>query len=319
MLISPYVFKSKAVRAIKGNWQTALLVSFFASLPLTLMQLLQATRLPDLTRYTSYEAMSAAVSAIPMETWTYLSIAGILALLLTPVFTVGCNYYFICRLQKEELGFKGLFSRMGSAGKALLLFLVMYVKVLLWSLLLVVPGIIAVIRYSMAPFYLAENPEIGVLEAIRKSKEAMKDKKTTYFMLEMSFLGWLLGAMLCEMLLSGMSMILGLVVSQFIQLFMATYLNAACASFYLAAKVPDGMQKAQTEAAIWLRTVGMDVGGSGLNRRGFGSDDNENTDDDAQEPTDDGTVGDETLGDEPEADGDKKPDNDRSSRTGEGK
>jgi hypothetical protein len=47
MIISPYIFKGKALRALKGNWQTALLVSFFAALPMTAAQLFQATQLPS--------------------------------------------------------------------------------------------------------------------------------------------------------------------------------------------------------------------------------------------------------------------------------
>ena len=317
MIISPFVFKSQAVRALKGNWQTALLVSFFATLPLTLMQLVQATRLPDVTRLTSYEAMAAAVAAIPQSTWTLLGLLSGLTMVLTPVLTVGCNFYFISRLRGEELGFKGLFSRMGSVWKAFLLYALIYIKTFLWSLLLIVPGVMAALRYAMAPFYLAEHPEIGVLEAIRKSKEAMKHQKSTLLMLELSFLIWLLGAMLCEMLLSGISVILALVASQFIQLVMATYLNASCAGFYLAVATPDGLRDAQAAAALWLRSSGL-RGGSEMYRHAFGNDDNGDaepgntpeageTDGDALET---GEGADETLGSKTKPAPETKPDGD---------
>ena len=268
MMVSPYVFKSKAVRALKGNWQTALLVSFFSALPLTILQLFQATKLPDLSQFTTYEGMNAAVRAIPSQTWTLMGLIGGLSLVLTPVLALGCNKYFLERLRKQELGFKGLFSRMGSFGKALLLYLLMYVKTFLWTLLFVVPGIMAALRYAMAPFYMADDPALSPLEAIRKSKDAMKDQKTNLLMLELSFVIWLLAAMLAEMLFSGFSYILALVVSQFIQLAMATYLNASVASFYLAASVPEGMRDAQTEAAQWLKNFSN----GSFNRRSFGND-----------------------------------------------
>jgi len=72
---------------------------------------------------------------------------------------------------------------------------------------------------------------------------------------------------------------------------------------------------------MWLRTVGLDVEGSGWNRRGFGSDDNEAGEDDAQEPTGTDTENGETLGDEPEndADGEKKPEGNEGSGSDEGK
>ncbi len=273
MFTSPYVFKSKALRALKGNWQTALLVSFFAALPMTVAQLFQATQLPSLVNLTTYEAARAALAGVPASTWTVMGLLGGLSLVLTPVLTLGCNFYFIRRLQKDELGLRGLFSRMGSFGKALLLYLLIYVKTFLWSLLLIVPGLMAALRYSLAPFYLAEDPQISVLEALRKSKETMQGKKMTLFMLDASFLIWLLGAMLMETLLAEISPIVGMVASQFIQLMMATYLNASVAGFYKAASTPEGIANAQTEAAMWLRSVGG--GGFAAPGRHFGSDDNE--------------------------------------------
>ena len=287
MRIAPYIFKSKAIRALKGNWQTALLVSFFSSLPLTLLQLAQARLLPDISRLTTQEAMRAAVLAIPQQTWLLLGVLGGLSALITPVLFVGCNQYFIQRIQGKELGFKGLFSRLNITGKSLALYLLMYVKAILWSLLLVVPGIIAFLRYSMAPYYLAQDPQLSPLEALNKSKETMKDKKLTFWVLQISFMGWLLAALFAEMALGGVSPILALVASQFIQLFLATYLNAASACFYLAVAAPGGVEKALRDAALWMRSVGA--------RMPFGNDDNtdNSTDDpsgegDADEP-DDGT------------------------------
>jgi uncharacterized membrane protein len=275
MTVAPYVFKSRAMRALKGNWQTALLVSFCASLPATVVQLLQNTRLPNLALLTTYDAMNAAVNAITPETWFTLGLAGGIALFLTPALAVGRNSYFIRRIRGEEPGFLGLFARMGSFGKALLLYLVMAVKVALWSLLLVVPGFIAMLRYSMAPYYLAEHPEISIWEALRLSKQAMKTQKLNYFILFLSFMGWLLAALLSEMLLDGISVILGLVASQFIQLYMVTYLNASCAVFYLAVSSPDGISGAQADANAWLRSIGA-IRNNGSDESGKGDSSDEN-------------------------------------------
>jgi hypothetical protein len=229
---------------------------------------------------------------------------------LTPALTLGCNFYFIRRLQGEELGFRGLFSRMGGFGKALLLYILIYVKTFLWALLLIVPGVMAALRYSLAPFYLAEDPTLSVTEALQKSKDAMRDKKTTLFLLEVSFLIWLLGAMLAETLLAGVSVILGLVASQFIQLVMAAYLNASVAGFYKAATVPGGIEAAQRDAVNWMRSMSGSFPGMS---RHFGSDDNAGSGngdadepDDAEEPDDTDNPGD---ADEPDdADGPNRAD-----------
>lgn len=65
----------------------------------------------------------------------------------------------------------------------------------LWSLLFIIPGIVKAFSYSMAMYILAENPEIGALEAINRSKAMMNGHKMELFVLELSFIGWhLLGA-----------------------------------------------------------------------------------------------------------------------------
>ncbi len=77
-------------------------------------------------------------------------------------------------------------------GKALGLFVVMNVFILLWSLLFIIPGIIASFRYAMAFYILADHPEMGILEIIDESKRMMRGNKWKYFCLEISFIGWIL-------------------------------------------------------------------------------------------------------------------------------
>ncbi len=62
----------------------------------------------------------------------------------------------------------------------------------LWSLLLFVPGIIKAISYSMSLYIMAENPDKGIFEAIDESKKMMEGRKMDYFVLSLSFIGWML-------------------------------------------------------------------------------------------------------------------------------
>ena len=63
---------------------------------------------------------------------------------------------------------------------------------ILWSLLFIIPGIVKSFSYSMALYIWAENKEMGALDAIRKSKEIMDGHKMDYFVLGLSFAGWML-------------------------------------------------------------------------------------------------------------------------------
>ncbi len=64
------------------------------------------------------------------------------------------------------------------------------VYVLLWSLLFIIPGIIASYSYTMTGYILAENPELTASEAIEQSKQMMSGNRWRLFCLQFSFIGW---------------------------------------------------------------------------------------------------------------------------------
>ena len=111
-----------------------------------------------------------------------------------------------------------LFSRFSVFGRALGLRLLMALKIFLWSLLFIVPGIVAAYRYAMAPYLLAENPDLTAQEAIERSKEMMAGNKGRLFCLQFSFIGWYLLAAVT----GGVGMI-----------FLAPYTKSADTAFYM--------------------------------------------------------------------------------------
>lgn len=72
----------------------------------------------------------------------------------------------------------------------------LYVKsaiyIFLWSLLFCIPGIVKSYAYSMAPYIMADHPEITGEQAITASKNLMNGKKGKLFCLQFSFIGWIL-------------------------------------------------------------------------------------------------------------------------------
>lgn len=62
----------------------------------------------------------------------------------------------------------------------------------LWSLLFIIPGIIKYYSYFMVPYIVAENPSISVARAFEISKKTMHGQKWKLFVLQLSFLGWIL-------------------------------------------------------------------------------------------------------------------------------
>ena len=74
--------------------------------------------------------------------------------------------------------------------KIIVLNLLEGVFIMLWSLLLIVPGIIAAYKYSMAIYLLMDHPEKTPMECIRESGRMMQGHKGELFVLDLSFIGW---------------------------------------------------------------------------------------------------------------------------------
>lgn len=67
----------------------------------------------------------------------------------------------------------------------------------LWYLLLIIPGIVKAYAYSMVPYILADNPNIGHKRAVELSMQMTEGHKFDMFVLDLSFIGWyLLGSLL---------------------------------------------------------------------------------------------------------------------------
>ena len=105
---------------------------------------------------------------------------------------LGAGYYLyhLGIRRGEEMPYLTLFDGFSFAGKLILLALVRYIFVFLWSMLFIIPGIIAAYRYRFAVYNLCENPEMGVMDAINMSKAQTAGFKWQLFVLDLSFLGW---------------------------------------------------------------------------------------------------------------------------------
>lgn len=93
-------------------------------------------------------------------------------------------------IDREKVSIEDTFSGFRNFINALGLLLWQQLWVLLWSLLLIIPGIIKAYSYSMCFYILADNPDIGICEALNESKRITQGYKMDLFILDLSFLGW---------------------------------------------------------------------------------------------------------------------------------
>ena len=86
---------------------------------------------------------------------------------------------------------ENLFSGFKDFGRSLVLYILQAVFVLLWSLLLIIPGIIMAHAYAMSYYILADDPKISANDARKLSIALMYGHKWELFCLRLSFIGWL--------------------------------------------------------------------------------------------------------------------------------
>ena len=121
------------------------------------------------------------------------------SLLVTGPLEMGLSKYFLVNStnQKENnlanlfYAFKGKFY-----ANVVIVFFMRNLFIFLWSLLLIIPGIIKGYAYSFTPWIMSENPELTYKEALTQSMNMTNGEKWNLFVLDLSFLGWRILALL---------------------------------------------------------------------------------------------------------------------------
>ena len=210
-------YRRIARERLAGHWWLSVGVALIAS---TLGGAIGAISFSNVNIQIPEEAIRNLPEVFVPIALAFASIAGSLSLarlILGGVISVGHAQYLLDQNDVMPLQFKTLFSKFEQFGAAFLMRLLTVIYTVLWMLLFIIPGIIASLSYSMAPFIMAENPGMKANDAIRASKEMMDGHKWELFCLEFSFIGW---EFLCVLTLG-----IGF-------LFLAPYQAAAHAAFY---------------------------------------------------------------------------------------
>jgi len=106
--------------------------------------------------------------------------------------TLGLVMFLAGVSNKENPPLETLFKGFENFVNAMVVFLLQEIFVFLWSLLLIIPGIIMGYAYSMSFFILKENPTIDPMQALRKSQDMMRGHKWRLFCLHFSYIGWII-------------------------------------------------------------------------------------------------------------------------------
>ena len=178
---------AEARMSLSGNWGMAVLGYF---LYMVLMNSIgfftQAACI-----FTTVIGTAAGSDASKAFSPVYL-VAYLFLFLISGPAVVGFCGFFLCIVQDGEANLERLFVGFRRFGKSVGAYFFYLLFFMLWYLLLVIPAIIAGLRYSMAFFIIADDEDCGPLEAIRRSKEMMVGNKWKLFCMHWRFLGWAL-------------------------------------------------------------------------------------------------------------------------------
>ena len=108
------------------------------------------------------------------------------------IVSVGFMMFLLNTIRRNEPCFGNLLDGFGMPFRIVLMNILIYLFVVLWSMLLLIPGIIASYRYRMSTYLLIDHPEYSPADCIRESKRLMKGHKWELFCLDLSFIGWAL-------------------------------------------------------------------------------------------------------------------------------
>lgn len=189
-------FKTLSLNQLRGKWGAvilAMLVSMLISFAASSISRIP-TVLGNIAQYTD----GAAQIILAFFALVTMLLAAVIGLLVGGCLIYGVSTYTLKLVRYGETNisyiFCGFSYGISTMLRSTLLLLLQSVFIFLWSLLLIIPGIIANLSYSQAFYILADNDDISALDAIRQSKQMMRGYKGRLFCLELSFIGW---ALLC--------------------------------------------------------------------------------------------------------------------------
>ena len=163
-----------------------------------------------------------------LATLVYLLIAGgissiqvagsVLAIIVTYPLAYGFAILFLDLFREgKPIDIGKLFDGFKDFGRVWGTLILVAIYTILWTCLLIIPGIVKSYSYALTPFILKDEPELKYNAAIEKSMHMMNGYKMKLFLLDLSFIGW--------MILSVLTLGIGL-------LFLQPYMNTARAAFY---------------------------------------------------------------------------------------
>ncbi|MEY4460934.1 MAG: hypothetical protein RL429_923 [Bacteroidota bacterium] len=169
-MLSPLGIISQSRRDLSGQWGLAIGTTLAYGLIVGILGFIDSS-------------FSGALTAIWIEQLTELDVqAGFLQVFWTGAFSLGYAAFMLNLVRRGNPDFEQIFSGFQRWGRATWTLVVYFVRILLWLLLLIIPGIVKMIAYSQMWYVLNDQPELTAGQALKRSEELMRGHKLDYLM-----------------------------------------------------------------------------------------------------------------------------------------
>ena len=179
-----HVIRGISRKELSGNWiKVTLGVALYFLLSVIIPLFMESfVKIGRTTQYIESTGQTVNVSTL----------STLYQFFLTGAFMFGLCSFFIAFFRRKDINPGYIFNGFEYYTKTFLLMIVMGALIFLQLLLLIVPGIIAAYRYSQAFYIMADDPTKGPMQCIQESKFMMNGNKMKLFLLELSFIGWII-------------------------------------------------------------------------------------------------------------------------------
>lgn len=225
--ISRAELKSRAKDLLRGRWKDAILLNVVPTV-LTIILMILAVVTITLVRQETGISTGGGIDSGNYGVSSSNDFDSTGSGIISTFITVGISYTFLNWLRDPGMQIRPLKDAFQAFTKkyflsTLLIYIITFIFTVLWTLLLVIPGIIKSFSYSQAYFIYKDREAVAgsekpsALDCITESRRMMDGHKWEYFILQLSFIGW--------GLLSILTLGIGF-------LWLNPYMNATYAAFY---------------------------------------------------------------------------------------